>query len=352
MIARNTACFGSGYIIKGGIKNLIEDVSVTLSLVSIAVIAFLIGVFVALRRARALTEIVPASRLQRELQLYAANRPQTRLDPARVPVHLRRLIPLAEKWGIGDDIIRNDLIAKASLAEKAELHDALYDAHDRVTEWLSSIPSGEMSDEADAFVHMQEALDEMGYFLDDEKSGQLTRPSVESPRHIGEKKVGPIPAVLFEKLNRITPSRNGEMLYYPCRVVTRDGRMFDRVYVQPRQPYLSHWGILPFNDPHKGWIAISEFVDLEESPFRLPPDLAGQIYEKGETGMGVTKFRVVFRNGTNLAVMTGNAVDFIPLPEGVTAADALHAFPLTGWDEQTELAPRYYWSVYDGVEPA
>ena len=324
----------------------------SLTFLSIAVIAFLIGVFVAVRRARALTEIVPASRLQKELQLYAENRPRIRLDPARVPVHLRRLIPLAEKWGIGDDIIRTDLVAKASAADKRALHDALYDSHERLREWLSSLPAGETSDEADAFMHMQEALDEMGYFITDEKKGEPARPSVESPRHIGEKKVGPIPAALLAKLNGITPSRDGDMMYYPCRVVTRDGRVFDRVYVQSRQPYLAHWGILPFNDPHKGWIAISEIVDLDESPFRIPPDLATQIYEKGETGMGVTKFRVVFRDKKSLAVMTGNALDFIPLPEGMTGADALHAYPITGWEEQTELAPRYYWSIYDGVEPA
>ena len=303
----------------------------------------------AVRRARALTEIVPASRLQRELKLYAEQRPVIRLDPARVPVHLRGLIPLAEKWGVGDDIIRNDMIARASAADKRALHDALYDPYERITEWLSSLPAGEMSDEAEAFMHMQGALDEMGYFITEEKRGEPARPSVESPRHIGEKNVGPIPAVLSEKLKSITPSRNGDMAYYPCRVVIRDGRVFDRVYVQPRQPYLAHWGILPFNDHHKGWIAISEIVDLEESPFRLPPDLAGQIYEKGETGMGVTKFGVVFRDGTRLAVMTGNAVDFIPLPEGATGADATYVYPITGWEEHTELAPRYYWTIYDGV---
>jgi hypothetical protein len=179
----------------------------------------------------------------------------------------------------------------------------------------------------------------------------IPQPAVDLPRHIGEKKVAPISAALLEKLNRITPSQNRDMLYYPCRVVTRDGRVFDRVYVQPREPYLTHWGKLPFDDPHKGWIAISEIVDVEESPLRLPPKLAEQIYQQGETKMGVHMFRVDFRQGTSSAVMTGNAVDFIALPEGVTGADVVWVHPLTGYDEHTELGPRYYWSIYDGVEP-
>jgi hypothetical protein len=317
--------------------------------VSIAVIAGGLGVYFAFRRARARTGIMPSSRLQEELGLYAENRSDIRLNPDLVPADLRQLIPLAQKWGIGDDIIRNDLIDKSSDTEKQELHDALFESDERITEWLSSLPPGEISDEAAAFMHMGEAIAEMGYFLDEEKSGQPPLPPVESPRHIGAKRVEPIPAPLFAKLNRITPSRDRDMLYYPCRVVTRDGRVFDRVYVQPREPYLTYWGILPFDDRHKGWIAISEVVDLEESPLRLPPQLAERVYEKGETGMGYTSFRMDFRNGNHRAVTTGGTVDFIPLREGETGADVVRVHTGIGRLENTDLAPRYYWSIYEGV---
>jgi hypothetical protein len=318
------------------------------AIVAIAVIGSLLGAYFTARRLRARTRILPASELQKEFRLYAKNRPDTRLDRARVPADLRHLIPLAEKWGVGDDIIRNDMIDEASDAEKRELHDALYEADDRVTEWLTTFPTGEMSDEAAAFMHMQEALAEMGYFLDEEKSGQPPLPAVEPPRHIGAKKVEPMPPALLEKLKRVTPSRDRDMLYYPCRVVTRDGRVFDRVYVQSREPYLTHWGVLPFDDRHKGWIAISEIVDLEESHQRLPPHLAEKVYQKGESGMGVTKFRVDFRDGTSSAVMSGNAVDFIPLPEGLTGADVVQVHPGIGRGEHTVLGARYYWSIYEG----
>ena len=153
----------------------------TLSFLAIAIVGGILGAYYTFRRKKELMGIVPASRLQKEFGLYAENRPDIRLDPSRVPVDLRALIPLAEKWGIGDDIIRNDLIDKASAAEKQELHDALYHTHERITEWLQSVPPGESSDEVEAFMYMQGALDEMGYFLKEEKSIQSPRASAEPP---------------------------------------------------------------------------------------------------------------------------------------------------------------------------
>lgn len=324
---------------------------VTLASVLIAVIAGGLGFYFTWRRLQARWGIQPASRLRREFNLYAENRPYLKLDPAKVPTDLRILIPLAEKWGIGDDIIRNDLIDKASVAEKQELHDVLYEPYERLTEWLSSFPAGEMSDEAEAFMYMRGALDEMGYYIAEEKSAAPQAP-VQPPRHIGAKKVEPIPAALFQKLNRITPSRDRDMQYYPCRVTVRDGRVFDRVYVQPLEPYLGRWGILPFDDHHKGWISISEIVDLEESPLRLPPHLAEKVYKRGETGMGYSMFRLDFRRGKSRAVVTGNAVDFVPLPAGLMGADVVRVQTEIDRNSETDLAPQYYWSIYDGVDSA
>lgn len=114
-------------------------------------------------------KIAPASELQRKYGLYAEYRPDMRLDPERVPEALRHLVPHAEKWGIGDDIIRNDLIDKATAAEKRELHDALYEPYEQINSWLSSFGTAPMTDEAVAFMYMQEALDEMGYHILDER---------------------------------------------------------------------------------------------------------------------------------------------------------------------------------------
>jgi hypothetical protein len=115
------------------------------------------------------SEIAPASELQRKYGLYAENRPVITLNPQQVPVHLRHLVPLAGKWGIGDDIIRNDYIDKASERERRELHDAFYEPFEQITAWLDTFESGALTEEAEAFMYAQTALDEMGYYIREEK---------------------------------------------------------------------------------------------------------------------------------------------------------------------------------------
>jgi hypothetical protein len=147
---------------------------VTAIFVLIAAVAFLMGAYDFVQRARARRGIAPASKLQRHFGMYAENRPVIHLDPALVPSDLRHLIPLAEKWGIGDDIIRTDLIDKSSDSEKRELHDALYGPFERITEWLDSLAGSPPSEEAEAFMYLQGVLDEMGFYISEEK--RATRP--------------------------------------------------------------------------------------------------------------------------------------------------------------------------------
>lgn len=65
------------------------------------------------------------------------DRPAITLDSARVPEQFRRWIPLAERWGIGDDVLREDCVTHASPEELTELlsfaeaMDTIYD------EWLA-----------------------------------------------------------------------------------------------------------------------------------------------------------------------------------------------------------------------
>ncbi|MGE6333727.1 hypothetical protein [Stenotrophomonas sp. NPDC077659] len=81
----------------------------------------------------------------------------------RVPPDLADLIPLAEKWGISDDVLRDEMQERATAAEKQAMGDALKDRHARITAWLDSFPQGQpMSDEAAAFMYMQVGADEMG----------------------------------------------------------------------------------------------------------------------------------------------------------------------------------------------
>lgn len=89
--------------------------------------------------------------------LTAANRPTIHLDPSKVPENLRHLIPYAEMWGVGDDLIRGDMRRSApreaieELTRVVEAHDELLDA------WLAGpdADSGNPSEEYLAFSCMR-----------------------------------------------------------------------------------------------------------------------------------------------------------------------------------------------------
>ena len=60
------------------------------------------------------------------------------LDPARVPPFIAPLLLIAERWGVGDDIERAQLIDAASQADLESLVGCLDDVdEDAVFEWLA-----------------------------------------------------------------------------------------------------------------------------------------------------------------------------------------------------------------------
>jgi hypothetical protein len=90
--------------------------------------------------------------LQEKFGLYAENRPIIKLNRNKVPPEFHDLIPLAEKWGIGDDIMRSDFEKKASLKEKEELVERLKDRIEEIEKW--ALGKGPISDEMAAFMFM------------------------------------------------------------------------------------------------------------------------------------------------------------------------------------------------------
>jgi hypothetical protein len=84
-----------------------------------------------------------------------------RLDPDKVPEDLRALVPLAQEWGIGDDVDRGAKGERASPEERARLRAAVAPRSDRITTWLDSFRGNPMSDEAAAFMYLQLVLEEM-----------------------------------------------------------------------------------------------------------------------------------------------------------------------------------------------
>ena len=85
------------------------------------------------------------------------------LESENIPENLRHLAPLAEKWGIGDDVERAELIERASPTDKEALIRAITPHQSEITAWLDSFGMDPMSDEAAAFMYMQLAVEEMSY---------------------------------------------------------------------------------------------------------------------------------------------------------------------------------------------
>ena len=96
--------------------------------------------------------------LQKKLGLYAENRTIIKLDPKQVPKELQDLIHLAEKWGIGDDIIRFDFCKKSSISDKNELVEKLNGRLPQIQKWLDE---GSFNEERAAFMYMLSAYEEV-----------------------------------------------------------------------------------------------------------------------------------------------------------------------------------------------
>ena len=106
-------------------------------------------------------EVLPAGEMRAKYGLTTENRPTIRLDPAKVPVALRALVPLAEQFGIGDDLIRQDVVANMppsvveAMRQVVEAHAVAFD------EWLAG-PEADgptFSDEYIAFSNLRMAAD-------------------------------------------------------------------------------------------------------------------------------------------------------------------------------------------------
>lgn len=107
-------------------------------------------------------EILPAGEMRAKYGLTAENRPAIVLDPAGVPAALRHLIPLAERFGVSDGLIRDDILAKTS-ADELEAMSRSVRAHDAdLDEWLAGPEADgpEFSREYIAFSSLRIAADE------------------------------------------------------------------------------------------------------------------------------------------------------------------------------------------------
>lgn len=82
-------------------------------------------------------EVLSTGEMRAKYGLTAENRPTIVLDPRKVPESLRILIPLAERFGIGDDLIREDYVQKCPKSDLVDMKKAVEDHQDQLEAWLT-----------------------------------------------------------------------------------------------------------------------------------------------------------------------------------------------------------------------
>ncbi|AHY57498.1 hypothetical protein [Stenotrophomonas rhizophila] len=113
-------------------------------------------------------DIAPADAFRAAYAPDAIAAARTPLDPAKVPASLRGLVPLAEYWGIGDDVLREMMQEGESPAKKKAMADAVTPHNAAITAWLDGLRTAEpMSDEAAAFMYMQLGLTELELYREE-----------------------------------------------------------------------------------------------------------------------------------------------------------------------------------------
>jgi hypothetical protein len=165
----------------------------------------------------------------------------------------------------------------------------------------------------------------------------------------GKQLAGRYPHLGRELTSQLMAVEESGGLYRPCKVVLNDGSSMDRVYVVDAQPWFEQWGVWPEEDGGKFSLDIRSVVRIADSPSRLPANFANQVYDAGESGMGYTIFTVQFRDGTSMAVGTGNAIDFIEYPHGQSPQTVVGILPHIGReDPKLRSGPDYRWCLFDG----
>lgn len=98
-------------------------------------------------------EVASGKTLIEKYGLTEESRPVITLDSEKVPENFRLLIPLAEEWGISDDLIRNDVISKANPSDLQTMVKLVYAYEELLDDWLAGTEAKgpEYSDEYIAF---------------------------------------------------------------------------------------------------------------------------------------------------------------------------------------------------------
>lgn len=82
-------------------------------------------------------ELLSVEEMRKKYGLTAESRPIIRLNPKNVPQGLRHLTAWAELWGVGDDLIRGDMVRAAPKQAIEDLKEIVRKHDDVLDEWLA-----------------------------------------------------------------------------------------------------------------------------------------------------------------------------------------------------------------------
>lgn len=164
----------------------------------------------------------------------------------------------------------------------------------------------------------------------------------------GRRKRPPLSPALRRQLEAVEPSLDDGFEYRPCEVTLVDGSVKSHVYVQSSIPYFEMWGVDPEDDEGKSLVSVDDIAEIRSSPHRLPAALATKLYRSPESGMGWRVFTLHFIGGDALLCLTGNAVDFLAWPEGITPADVADVESRGGRQADAVVQGAHYaWALYE-----
>ncbi|MDR3575673.1 MAG: hypothetical protein P4L50_17575 [Anaerolineaceae bacterium] len=168
-----------------------------------------------------------------------------------------------------------------------------------------------------------------------------------APPAIKLNQIAPISPELKLLLEKITPSVSFGQKYFPCALRLEDGQEFSRVYIIDGNEHANRKGELPldfFPDP----IPIEKVVDIIDSPYRLPRQLAQALYNQEESSLGSYNFTVEFSSGAQFSYSMGGLVDFFDIPTGFNAGDAVRVIPNKALSNHHRMGVSYRWCIYRG----
>ena len=139
-----------------------------------------------------------------------------------------------------------------------------------------------------------------------------------------------LPRHIHDALQAIEPTHDSDLTYFPCSATLTSGDVLDTVYFMPERPTMKLWEGYWQTDDAKRLIQVAD-----------------ELYQQGEAGMGYTIFTVVFSDGARQACVTGTGVDFIQYPPGKGPLDVTAVLPNEGRrDDSLVKAPPSHWCIY------